>query len=364
MLIRPSYVLGGQGMKIAYNSNDLIEYMDIITRIKQEHPVLIDKYMLGKEIEVDAICDGEDVLIPGIMEHIERAGIHSGDSISVYPSQTLSSTVIEKIVEYTKQLAISLNIKGLINIQFVYYDNELYVIEVNPRSSRTVPYLSKVTGIPMVRLATKAMLGERLSDMGYGTGLVPARNIVAVKVPVFSFEKLPQVEVSLGPEMKSTGEVLGLGRDLPTALYKGLISAGYKFKRQGTVLITVANHDKQEVISIASEFEKLGYEILATEGTAHVLRSNYVAASTIYKLREEYPNIGNYIREGRIDIIINTPTKGRIPQRDGFQIRRQAVEYSIPCFTSLDTAKAFLNSLKYVDREGKKVDELIELEEV
>lgn len=365
VLVRPSYVLGGQGMEIAYNSDDIVEYMNIITRTEQKHPVLIDKYLLGKEIEVDAICDGKDILIPGIMEHIERAGVHSGDSISVYPSQTLSQTIIKKITQYTRQLAISLNVKGLINIQFVYYEDELYVIEVNPRSSRTVPYLSKVTGIPMVALATRAMLGERLIDMGYGLGLAPARDIVAVKVPVFSFEKLPQVEVSLGPEMKSTGEVLGLGRSFSTALYKGLISAGYRFKERGTVLITVADHDKQEAISIASEFERLGYEIYATEGTAHVLRSNYIAANTISKLREESPNIEDYLAEGNIDIIINTPTKGRIPHRDGFQIRRRAAEYSIPCFTSLDTANAFLDSLK---RHVKGVDiwdeKIIELEEL
>lgn len=365
VLVRPSYVLGGQGMEIAYNSDDIVEYMNIITRTKQEHPVLIDKYLLGKEIEVDAVCDGEDILIPGIMEHIERAGVHSGDSISVYPPQTLSQDIVEKIIEYTKQLAISLNVKGLINIQFVYYEDELYVIEVNPRSSRTVPFLSKVTGIPMVALATRAMLGEKLIDMGYGIGLAPARDIVAVKVPVFSFEKLPQVEVSLGPEMKSTGEVLGLGRSFSIALYKGLISAGYRFKEKGTVLITVADHDKQEVIPIASGFEELGYEILATEGTAHVLRSNYIAANTISKLREESPNIEDYLNEGKIDIIINTPTKGRMPQRDGFQIRRRAVEYSIPCFTSLDTAKAFLDSLR---RHIKGADiwngEIIELEEL
>lgn len=365
VLVRPSYVLGGQGMEIAYTSDNIIEYMDIITRIKQEHPILIDKYMLGKEIEVDAICDGRDVLIPGIMEHIERAGVHSGDSISVYPPQTLSPSVIEKVVDYTKKLALALNVKGLINIQFVYYNEELYVIEVNPRSSRTIPFLSKVTDIPMVYLATRAMLGENLKDMGYGIDLAPTKDIVAVKVPVFSFEKLPQVEISLGPEMKSTGEVLGMGRDFSTALYKGLISAGYKFKRQGAVLITVADYDKQEVISIASEFEKLGYDIFATQGTGHVLRSNYIAASTIYKLREEYPNIGDYIDEGKIDIIINTPTKGKLPQRDGFQIRRQAVEYSIPCFTSLDTAKAFLNSLKlYVAGEREANIEILELGEV
>lgn len=365
VLVRPSYVLGGQGMEIAYTSDDITEYMDIITRRKQEHPILIDKYMLGKEIEVDAICDGKDILIPGIMEHIERAGVHSGDSISVYPPQTLSSSVIEKVVGYTKQLALSLKVKGLINIQFIYYDEELYVIEVNPRSSRTIPYLSKVTGIPMVSLATRAMLGESLKSMGYGTGLAPAKDIVAVKVPVFSFEKLPQVEISLGPEMKSTGEVLGIGRSFPTSLYKGLLSAGYKFKNRGAVLITVADHDKQEVIPIASEFEKLGYKIYATQGTGHVLRSNYIAASTIYKLREEYPNIEDYIDEGRIDIIINTPTKGKLPQRDGFQIRRKAVEYSIPCFTSLDTAEAFLNSLKlYISSEREKDMEIFELEEL
>ena len=365
VLVRPSYVLGGQGMEIAYTSQNLIEYMNIINRNRQEHPILIDKYMLGTEIEVDAISDGVDILIPGIMEHIERAGVHSGDSISVYPPQTLSKGLIETAVDYTKKLAQGLNIKGLINIQFVYYNEELYVIEVNPRSSRTVPFMSKVTGIPMVSLATQAMLGKRLKDMGYGTGYTVPKDIVAVKVPIFSFEKLPQVEISLGPEMKSTGEILALDRDLPRALYKGLISAGYTFKSQGTALITVADHDKQEIIHIASELERLGYNILATQNTGHVLRSNYIAASTIYKLQESSPNIEDYIAEGKIDIIINTPTKGKLPQRDGFQIRRQAVEYTIPCFTSLDTAKAFLNSLKLYYQNGDSIEmEIFELGEI
>lgn len=346
VLIRPSYVLGGQGMQIAHSSDDIEEYMGIINRTKQDHPILIDKYLIGKEIEIDAVCDGEDILIPGIMQHIERAGVHSGDSISVYPQQSLSKATVDKIVEYTKKIAAELKVKGLINIQFVEYNNEVYIIEVNPRSSRTIPYISKVTGIPMVNLATRAMMDYTIKQLGYGIGLAPKRNIVAVKVPVFSFEKLPQVETSLGPEMKSTGEVLGIGKNLSEALYKGLIAAGYNFAKTGTVLITVAEHDKQEVIPLAAELEKLGFDILATGGTAHVLISNYIAANVVNRISESHPNIEDFIEQGKIQMIINTPTKGRIPQRDGFKIRRKGVEYGIPCFTSLDTAKAFINSIK------------------
>lgn len=362
VLVRPSYVLGGQGMEIAYNQGNIEEYMGIINRVKQEHPILIDKYLMGKEIEIDAICDGEDILIPGIMEHIERAGIHSGDSIAVYPARDLSERTVDRIINYTGRLAKALNVKGLINIQYIEYDGEVYVIEVNPRSSRTVPYISKVTGVPMVELATRVMMGQRLRKLGYGTGLYRAKDVVAAKVPVFSFDKLPLVEVSLGPEMKSTGEVLGLGRTLSEALYKGLMAAGYDLKREGSVLITVANSDKQEVIPIAAEFESLGFDIFATSGTAHVLNSNYVAASVVNKVSQDRPNIIDYIQQGKISIIINTPTKGRIPQRDGFKIRRMAVEYSIPCMTSLDTARAFINSLKQnIDRQEIKP---IALEEI
>ncbi|MBM7581987.1 carbamoyl-phosphate synthase large subunit [Caldicoprobacter guelmensis] len=362
VLVRPSYVLGGQGMEIAYNRENIVEYMEIINRVKQEHPVLVDKYLMGKEIEVDAICDGEDILIPGIMEHIERAGIHSGDSIAVYPAKGLSKATVERILDYTYRLARVLRIKGLINIQYIEHNGDVYVIEANPRSSRTVPYISKVTGIPMVELAVRAMMGQGLKEMGYNPGLYPEKNVVAVKVPVFSFEKLPMVEVSLGPEMKSTGEVLGIGRTLPEALFKGLLAAGYNLKREGNVLITVSNIDKQEVVPIAAEFEKLGFSILATSGTAHVLNSNCVAASVVNKVSQEHPNISDYIQQGKISLIINTPTKGRIPQRDGFKIRRMAVEHSIPCLTSLDTARAFVSILKQNIDETRI--ELIALEDI
>ena len=345
VLVRPSYVLGGQWMEIAYNEEDIREYMGIINQTKQEHPVLIDKYLVGKEIEIDAICDGEKILIPGIMEHIERAGVHSGDSISVYPAQSLSQEITDKIIEYTQKICLALQVKGVINIQYVEYLGELYVIEVNPRSSRTVPYISKVTGIPMIELATRGALGEKLENMGYGTGLHSSKDMVAVQVPVFSFEKLPLVEVSLGPEMKSTGEVLGIGKSLAEALFKGLIGAGYILPQRGNVLIKVADTDKQEAISIASTYEQLGFSIFATAGTARVFNCNCVDSNVVRKISEPSPNIKDYIERRKFNIIINTPTKGRNPRRDGFRIRRMAVENSIPCLTSLDTAKAFAESI-------------------
>lgn len=346
VLVRPSYVLGGQGMEIAYNDDDIREYMDIINVSHQEHPVLIDKYIMGKEIEVDAVSDGRDILIPGIMEHIERAGVHSGDSISFYPCQSLSKMVINQVVDYTQRLANALDVRGLINIQFVEFQDNIYVIEVNPRSSRTVPYISKVTGIPMVELATKASLSHQIKDMGYGTGLYESNNIIAVKVPVFSFEKLPLVDTGLGPEMKSTGEVLGIGKNLSEALYKGMLAAGYTFPEKGSVLITVADPDKQEIIPIASKFAQLGYKIYATSGTALELHSNYIAANVIRRVSETNPNIGDVIKNREISMIINTPTKGRDQERDGFKIRRMAVEHSIPCITSVDTAKVFVDSVE------------------
>ncbi len=343
VLVRPSYVLGGKGMEIAYNDDNVREYMDIINLSHQDHPVLIDKYIMGKEIEVDAISDGEDILIPGIMEHIERSGVHSGDSISVYPCQTLSVQIINQIIEYSHKLAKALKVKGLINIQYVEYGGRVYVIEVNPRSSRTVPYLSKVTGIPMVELAVKASLGYRLKDMGYGTGLYEKKKYIAVKVPVFSFEKLPLVDTSLGPEMKSTGEVLGIGKSFPEALYKGMLAAGYAFPRDGNVLITVADPDKQEIVPIASKLSDLGLKIFATSGTALTLHSNHIAANVLRRVNEDEPNIASFIKNRKINLIINTPTKGRIQERHGFKIRRMAVEHSIPCITTLDTAKAFVD---------------------
>ncbi|MBR6729201.1 MAG: carbamoyl-phosphate synthase large subunit, partial [Clostridia bacterium] len=347
VLVRPSYVLGGQGMEIAYNDNDVKEFMDIITLIKQEHPILIDKYMMGKEIEVDAICDGTDVLIPGIMEHLERAGVHSGDSISVYPAQSLEPKYRDILVDYTKRLAKALHVVGLVNIQFVLYEDQIYVIEVNPRSSRTVPYISKVTNVPMVDLATRCVLGEKLKDMGCGTGLHPEGKHIAVKVPVFSFEKLHDVDTSLGPEMKSTGEVLGLSTDFSEALYKGLLGAGFKMSTTGNVLITVRDHDKPEMLDIARGFEKLGYTIYSTAGTAAYLNQHGVTAITVAKIGEGggSPDLMDLLEKGTFNMVINTATKGRRPDRDGFKIRRKTVEISVPCLTSLDTAKAFLDSL-------------------
>ncbi|WHH59536.1 carbamoyl-phosphate synthase large subunit [Petroclostridium sp. X23] len=355
VLVRPSYVLGGQGMEIAFSENDVIEFMEIINRVKQEHPILIDKYMMGKEIEVDAICDGEDILIPGIMEHLERAGVHSGDSISVYPTQTIEQKYKDMIVDYTYKLAKALDVRGLINIQFVLYNGQVYVIEVNPRSSRTVPYISKVTKVPMVNLATKAVLGMKLKDLGYGTGLHPEGKHIAVKVPVFSFEKLHDVDISLGPEMKSTGEVLGISENFAEALYKGLIGAGFKMPRRGNILMTVRDTDKQELISIAQDFEALGFKLYATGNTAHKLNRNYIATNVVKKIGEGSPDILDLIQSGKIDMVINTPTRGRQPGRDGFRIRRKSVEQSIPCLTSLDTAKAVIDSLK-LNKEQKDLE--------
>ncbi len=347
VLVRPSYVLGGQGMEIAYSDDDIREYMRIISRHEQEHPVLVDKYMLGLELEVDAISDGKDVLIPGIMEHIERAGVHSGDSISVYPARRITDKQQDELIDITRRLALALNVKGVVNIQYVISGGEIYVIEVNPRSSRTVPYISKVTGVPMIDLAVRASLGEPLAQMGYGTGLFPKRRITAVKVPVFSFEKLPLVEVGLGPEMKSTGEVLGISEDYSEALLKGLIASGMALpKEKGAALLTVADGDKQELIPIAAVLDYLGYDIYATRGTANVLNFNFVAANAVSKLSKDPDSIGGLFESGRLKLILNTPTKGRRAERDGFKIRRMAVEHRIPCLTSLDTARVLLQSMK------------------
>jgi len=347
VLVRPSYVLGGQGMEIAYNDKDVEEFMEIINRVKQEHPILIDKYMMGKEIEVDAICDGEDILIPGIMEHLERAGVHSGDSISVYPTQTIDSKIKEVIIDYTKRLAKALHVVGLINIQYVLYNNTVYVIEVNPRSSRTVPYISKVTGITMVNLATKIMMGKKLKDFKYGTGLYREADYVSVKVPVFSFEKLHDVDISLGPEMKSTGEVLGIAKTFPEALYKGITAAGIKLpKKSGGILMTVRDTDKLELVNLAAEFEKLGFELYGTGKTANMLNKHGIATNAVKKIDDGSPNILDLIQSGKISMVINTATKGRKPERDGCKIRRKSVESSIPCITSLDTAKAIIKCLK------------------
>ena len=356
VLVRPSYVLGGQGMAIAFSDEDVAEYMEIVNRTTQEHPVLIDKYLMGKEVEVDAICDGQDILIPGIMEHVERAGVHSGDSISVYPTRTISGRTKLTMVNYTAAIARELKVKGLVNIQFVVYNDEVYIIEVNPRSSRTVPYISKVTGVPMVELATRCVLGEKLADMGYGTGLYPEGQFHAVKVPVFSFEKLHDLDTQLGPEMKSTGEVLGLAEDYRQALLKGITAAGYR-NRKGDcgVLLTVRDSDKQELIPIADRIAALGYELYATAGTARLLNSNMIAANVVRKIGEGKPDILDLLDGGKIGYVISTDTKGRIPSLDSVKIRRKAVERSIPCFTSIDTADAFVSCLE-LDMDTAELD--------
>lgn len=354
VLMRPSYVLGGQNMIIAHSDKDIVEYMEIITRTNLENPVLIDKYMMGKEVEVDAICDGTDYLIPGIMEHIERAGVHSGDSISVYPAMTLTKRVRETIIEYTRKLAMELHVIGLVNIQYVVYNNEVYVIEVNPRSSRTVPYISKVTGVPMVDIATKIMLGESLRDQGYESGLYKESEYIAVKVPVFSFEKLHDVDTALGPEMKSTGECLGIARTFEDALFKGLIAAGYNIKKDGGVLITVRDTDKQEILYVADKFERLGFDIYATSGTASTLNRNMIAANVVRKASEEKPNVMTLLDSGKIDYVISTSAKGRIPQYDSVKMRRKTVERSICCLTAIDTANAVADILAM----GKKIDDM------
>ena len=346
VLVRPSYVLGGQGMQIATNDNDIDGFMEIINRIAQEHPILVDKYILGKEIEVDAVCDGKDILIPGIMEHIERAGVHSGDSISVYPVQSLSDTVKSKIVEYTKRLAKALHIKGMINIQFIADGEDVYVIEVNPRSSRTVPYISKVTGVPIISLATRAICGESIKDMGFGTGILKEPDLVAVKMPVFSFEKIKGADISLGPEMKSTGECLGIGKNFKEALYKAFVGAGIRLPKHKKMIITVRDSEKSKVIDIAKRFQALGYTIYSTKGTAKVLNDNGVNAIVIKKLEEEGPNILDLILSHEIDIVIDVPMRGIAGSKDGFIIRRNAIETGVNVLTSTDTAKALVSSLE------------------
>ncbi len=356
VLVRPSYVLGGQGMEIAYSDKDVIEFMEIINRVKQEHPILIDKYMMGKEIEVDAICDGENILIPGIMEHLERAGVHSGDSISVYPTISIKPKTVQQVIDYTERLAKALNVLGLVNIQYVLYNDELYVIEVNPRSSRTVPYISKVTGIPMVNVATKIIAGKKLSDFKYGTGLYKSTEYFAIKVPVFSFEKLTDVDTSLGPEMKSTGEVLGIGKTFHEALYKGIVGTGMKLPTKGGgILMTVRDSDKTELLNIAEQFEKFGFTLWATGRTANILNMHGIATNAVKKIDEGSPNLLDLISSGKINLVVNTPTKGRQPKRDGFKIRRKAVEMSIPCLTSLDTARAILDCIE-LENSGSHIE--------
>ncbi|MCZ0755501.1 carbamoyl-phosphate synthase large subunit [Anoxybacillus sp. J5B_2022] len=346
VLVRPSYVLGGRAMEIVYKEEELLHYMEHAVKVNPQHPVLIDRYLIGKEIEVDAISDGEDVFIPGIMEHIERAGVHSGDSIAVYPPQTLTSDIQQKIVDYTVKLARGLRIVGLLNIQFVMYKNEVYVLEVNPRSSRTVPFLSKITDVPMANIATKVILGAKLNDLGYSTGLKPASEGVYVKAPVFSFAKLRNVDISLGPEMKSTGEVIGKDQTFEKALYKGLVASGIHIRPHGAVLLTIADKDKEEAIELARRFYEIGYQLLATNGTAETLRAANIPVTVVNKIHSESPNILDVIRQGKAQVVINTLTKGKQPESDGFRIRREAVENGIPCLTSLDTAKAMLQVIE------------------
>ncbi|CAM4280822.1 MAG: carbamoyl-phosphate synthase large subunit [Paenibacillus macerans] len=358
VLVRPSYVLGGRAMEIVYSDGELLRYMEEAVNINPQHPVLIDRYMLGKEVEVDAICDGETVLIPGIMEHIERAGVHSGDSIAVYPPQHLSAELKEKIVEITIKIARELKTIGLVNIQFVIYKDEVYVIEVNPRSSRTVPFLSKVTNIPMAGVATQCILGTKLSDLGYKDGLWPESEQVAVKVPVFSFAKLRRVEPTLGPEMKSTGEVMGRDPQYAKALYKGLIGAGMKIPATGAIIATVADKDKQEAVELLRGFYRLGYKIIATDGTASALIDAGIHVTTVYKLSEGVPNILDLIRNGEAHFVINTLTKGKEPERDGFRIRREAVENGVVCMTSLDTVRALLEMLEAINFSSQAMPSL------
>ncbi|MBM6869040.1 carbamoyl-phosphate synthase large subunit [Pseudoflavonifractor phocaeensis] len=343
VLVRPSYVLGGQGMEIAYNDRNITEFMRIINQVEQKHPILVDKYLMGREVEVDGVFDGEDILIPGVMEHVERAGIHSGDSISVYPPLHIDEKHKETIFRYTRDLAKALGVIGLINIQFILYDDDVYVIEVNPRSSRTIPYISKVTGVPIIDLATKVMLGQKLKDLGYGTGIYPEASYYAVKMPVFSFEKLTDVDTGLGPEMKSTGEVLGIAESFPQALLKAFKGANMKVpKKDGRVIITVKDEDKGEIVGIARALAEMGIEILATAGTADALEATGVPCRRVARVSEGHPNILDMISSGSVDLVINTPTRGRKHETDGFHIRRSAVEHSVGCLTAVDTARAML----------------------
>ncbi|MCI8615930.1 MAG: carbamoyl-phosphate synthase large subunit [Lachnospiraceae bacterium] len=346
VLVRPSYVLGGQGMQIAISDEEIEEFMNIINRIAQDHPILVDKYLEGKEIEVDAVCDGTDILIPGIMEHIERTGVHSGDSISVYPAFTISDGVKEKLTEYTKRLARALHVKGLINIQFIAIDEDVYVIEVNPRSSRTVPYISKVTGIPIVDLATEVMIGKTIRELGYEPGLYPEADYFAIKMPVFSFEKIRGAEISLGPEMKSTGECLGIGKTFNEALYKAFLGAGVDLPKHKQMIITVKDADKDEAVELGRRFERLGYTIYATRSTATALKEAGVKARKVNKISQESPTVMDLILGHKIDLVIDTPTQGRDKSRDGFLIRRTAIETGVNCITAMDTARALVTSLE------------------
>ncbi len=358
VLVRPSYVLGGQGMRIAFNDDEINEFIGIINRIAQDHPILVDKYMMGKEIEVDAVCDGKDILIPGIMEHIERAGIHSGDSISIYPAPTISEKAKETIADYTERLAKALCVKGMINIQFIAMGDDVYCIEVNPRSSRTVPYISKVTGIPIVSLAANVIMGKSIRELGYEPGLQKAADYFAIKMPVFSFEKIQDAETSLGPEMKSTGECLGISRDMNEALYKAFLGAGISLPKHRQVIITVKDADKPEIVNIGRRFEALGYKIYATRSTANFLVNNGVNALKVNNIHQESPNIEDLILGHRIDLVVDTPTQGFNKNRDGFIIRRLSIETGITCLTALDTVNALLTAMETenAERELELID--------
>ena len=361
VLVRPSYVLGGQGIQIAINDDDIREFMTIINRHVQEHPILVDKYLMGKEVEVDAVCDGEDILIPGIMEHIERAGIHSGDSISVYPAQSIKPEVIDTLVDYTRKLARSLHVIGLINIQFIVMNDEVYVIEVNPRSSRTVPYISKVTGIPIVKLASRVILGEKITDLGYETGLAKTSDYIAIKMPVFSFEKLRGAEISLGPEMKSTGECLGIAKTFNEALSKAFMGAGINLPQHKKMILTVRDQDKTDAISVAKRFKALGYEIYATRGTQKALKEAGVDVIGVNKIEQESPTLMDLLLGHEIDLVIDIPKQGE-HSHDGFLIRRTSIETGVTCLTSLDTANALLTSLENVDKSELSLVDIATIE--
>ena len=356
VLVRPSYVLGGQGMQIAISDQDVDEFIGIINQIAQEHPILVDKYIMGKEIEVDAICDGNDILIPGIMQHIERTGIHSGDSISVYPAQDLTEKNIETLVDYTEKLARALHVKGMINIQFIVDGDDVYIIEVNPRSSRTVPYISKVTGIPIVPLATQIICGRTIRELGYTPGLQPSADYIAIKMPVFSFEKIRGADISLGPEMKSTGECLGIAKTFNEALYKAFEGAGVRLPKYKNMIITVRDSEKEEAVDIARRFQAQGYRIFSTAGTAKFLNSHGVKALAVRKLEQESPNLLDLILGHEIDLVIDIPPQGADKSRDGFIIRRNAIETGVNVLTSLDTAAALVTSMENRANELTLID--------
>ena len=349
VLVRPSYVLGGAGMEIALNDGDIKKFMKIINRQFQEHPILIDKYLSGKEVEVDAVCDENGVLIPGVMEHVERAGVHSGDSISVYPPQKIKPEIKQVICDYTQRLAKALHVIGLINIQFIVCGEDVYVIEVNPRSSRTVPYISKVTGIPIVPLATRAIIGHKIREMGYTPGLQKEADYIAIKMPVFSFEKIRGADISLGPEMKSTGECLGIATTFNEALYKAFLGAGINLPKYKNMIMTVRDEDKGEAVEIGRRFEALGYRIFATRGTADALKEGGVKAIPVNKIEQESPNLMDLILGHEIDLVIDTPPQGADHARDGFVIRRNAIETGVNVLTAMDTARALVTSLENTD---------------